>query len=85
MAGVHTLSKEGIERKRGLRKFLQKLKDVTTAIAKLERLVNRIMKRRRDLPSLKDLEDIIDVIQTVDKLFNPVVQAIDLLRDIWQF
>lgn len=85
MAKRHTLSREGAERRRGLRSFLKTLRSIQTQLEKLERLVKRIVQRRRDLPSLKDLEDIVDMIQTANRLFDPVVNAIELLRNIWQF
>jgi len=80
-----SLTQEARERKAGLRAVLKVVVGVKTALSALERLLRRLISRKRDLPTLADLAKIAAAIATLDDKANIVVKALETLRNIFQF
>lgn len=79
-----SIAQEVRERKQGIGDLLKILKGADTAIEKLERKLKALKQRKRALPTLSDLDVVVDIAAIFFKEVGMVKTAIETLGRIFQ-
>lgn len=82
---MSNLTTEARERRVGLQQMLKTVLAVQTALSALERLLRRLIARKRDLPTMDDLAKVLAGISKVDSALDVVTKMVATLREIFQF
>jgi hypothetical protein len=81
---VSELVKEAAQRKGGLVDISKQVRSVGKTLTRILQLVKRITSRKKGLPSLKDLADVVKLIMEAMGAFQSLDKLIPKIQDIFK-